>query len=45
MSMYKLEFRKIIKLDAGRNKGYNTLQEFEDSDKTNVTYLSCILKG
>ncbi len=45
MSMYKLEFRKIIKLDSGRNKGYNTLQEFEYSDKTNVTYLSCILKG
>jgi hypothetical protein len=45
MSMYKLEFRKIIKLDSGQNKGYNTLQEFEDSDKTNVSYLSCILKG
>jgi hypothetical protein len=45
MSMYKLEFRKIIKLDSGLNKGYNNLQEFEDSDKTNVSYLSCILKG
>lgn len=50
MSMYKLEFRKIIKLESGppafsRTKGYDTLQEFEDSDKTNVTYLSCILKG
>lgn len=44
MAMYKLEFCKIIKLDSGRNKGY-TLQEFEESDKTNVSYLSCILKG
>lgn len=45
MAMYKMEFCKISKLDSGRAKGYNTLQEFEDSDKTNVTYLSCILKG
>jgi hypothetical protein len=43
MSIYNLKFIKS-KLDS-QNKAYNTLQEFEDSDKTNTSYLSCILEG
>jgi hypothetical protein len=43
MSIYNLKFIKIVKLDS-QNKAY-TLQEFEYSDKTNTSYLSCILEG
>jgi hypothetical protein len=31
--------------EGGQNKAYNTLQEFEDSDKTKISYISCILEG
>jgi hypothetical protein len=44
MSIYNLKIYKIVKLDS-QNKAYNTLQEFEYSDKTNTSYLSCILEG
>jgi hypothetical protein len=44
MSIYNLKFIKIVKLDS-QNKAYNTLQKFEDSDKTKTSYVSCILEG